>query len=253
MDKTLNGWHLERTASICRERCGGQGFLSVNKFGDFLSISHACLTAEGDNRVLMVKVCKDYLTNVNKKGHKLPQPSMGVEAMSQFEQVSDVTFLMDLLKYREVSLFKQLVATTKAQLKNGKSSYEVLMRETSDIMQDLARAYGEREAMQYTVERVAQLKNQENRELMTQVLQLYGLEIVERDLHHHVLAKLINKQTAMQVTLTKLALVKSLAQRANDLLDCMSIPKDCLYAPIAANYVKYNEGPNYGEVIGAKM
>ena len=75
VDKTLNGWNLERVASICRERCGGQGYLSANKFGDFLAISHAALTAEGDNRVLMVKVCKDYLTNVNKKGHKLPQPS----------------------------------------------------------------------------------------------------------------------------------------------------------------------------------
>ena len=73
VDKTMNGWNLERVASICRERCGGQGYLSVNKFGDFIAIAHAALTAEGDNRVLMVKVVKDMITNVTKKGHKLPQ------------------------------------------------------------------------------------------------------------------------------------------------------------------------------------
>lgn len=76
IDKTMNGWNLERVASVCRERCGGQGYLSVNKFGDYISIAHAAITAEGDNRVLMVKVCKDMKTNIKKHGHKLPEMTM---------------------------------------------------------------------------------------------------------------------------------------------------------------------------------
>jgi len=40
---------------------------------------------------------------------------------------------------------------------------------------------------------------------------------------------------------------------SNDLLDCMSIPKESLYAPIAGDYVKYNATPNFGEIIGAKL
>jgi len=72
IDKTMNSWNLERVASICRERCGGQGYLSVNKFGDYLATAHAALTAEGDNRVLMVKIVKDMQTNISKFGHKLP-------------------------------------------------------------------------------------------------------------------------------------------------------------------------------------
>ena len=134
VDQTLNGWNLERVASICRERCGGQGYLSVNKFGDFLAIAHAAVTAEGDNRVLMVKVCKDYLTNVNKKGHKLPQPSRSPAQMVDVESPSDMHFCLDLLKYREVALFNKLVVDTKTHLKRGLSNYEVLMRETSDVM-----------------------------------------------------------------------------------------------------------------------
>jgi acyl-CoA oxidase len=73
IDKTLNSMNLERVASVCRERCGGQGFLSVNKFGDYIALAHSGMTAEGDNRVLHVKVCKDMITNISKKGHKLPQ------------------------------------------------------------------------------------------------------------------------------------------------------------------------------------
>jgi hypothetical protein len=57
-------WKQE-TATTCRERCGGQGYLSVNKFGAILGFAHAGMTAEGDNRVLMQKVAKEYLATLN--------------------------------------------------------------------------------------------------------------------------------------------------------------------------------------------
>ena len=38
-----------------------------------MATAHAALTAEGDNRVLMVKIVKDMQTNISKFGHKLPQ------------------------------------------------------------------------------------------------------------------------------------------------------------------------------------
>lgn len=135
IDKTLNSWNLERVASVCRERCGGQGYLSVNKFGDYLSIAHAGLTAEGDNRVLMVKICKDMQTNILKKGCKLPQ--MTVCPFRQIGKMSDITglsTLFELLKFRETILFEELLKKQKDLVNAGKTPYEVLMRETSDIM-----------------------------------------------------------------------------------------------------------------------
>lgn len=53
----------------------------------------------------MVKVCKDMLTNVNKKGHKLPMPTMTVADFAKLEDVSDLLTLSNLLRFREVSLF----------------------------------------------------------------------------------------------------------------------------------------------------
>ena len=46
---------VQETGTTCRERCGGQGYLSVNRFGHIIGFSHAGMTAEGDNRVLMQK------------------------------------------------------------------------------------------------------------------------------------------------------------------------------------------------------
>lgn len=59
--KPLSSWNLCKTATTCRERCGGQGYLSVNMFGKHLESAHAGMTAEGDNSVLMQKTCKEQL------------------------------------------------------------------------------------------------------------------------------------------------------------------------------------------------
>ncbi len=56
---------MQETGTTCRERCGGQGYLSVNKFGAIIGFAHAGMTAEGDNRVLMQKVAKEYLSTLD--------------------------------------------------------------------------------------------------------------------------------------------------------------------------------------------
>lgn len=43
-----------------------QGYLSANRFGEAISGSHAGLTAEGDNRVLMQKVSKELLSTIDR-------------------------------------------------------------------------------------------------------------------------------------------------------------------------------------------
>merc|ERR1719342_1718378 len=59
--KPICSWHLENLVSVCRERCGGQGYLSCNRFGTFIGLAHAAMTAEGDNSVLIQKVTKERL------------------------------------------------------------------------------------------------------------------------------------------------------------------------------------------------
>merc|ERR1719461_2709629 len=72
--KPLASWLLEETVSVCRERCGGQGYLSCNRFGVFLGLAHAAMTAEGDNSVLMQKVAKEHLAYLMKNPSKLAKP-----------------------------------------------------------------------------------------------------------------------------------------------------------------------------------
>lgn len=107
--KTMMGWNCERAASVARERCGGLGFLANNKFADIMATAHAGLTAEGDNRVLMTKIVKDMITNVNKHGHKLPVPNLNVKTqIGTFTDVTQLETLVDLFRHHQSALFVRL-------------------------------------------------------------------------------------------------------------------------------------------------
>jgi acyl-CoA oxidase len=87
----MAAWHLNKTVTVSRERCGGQGYLSVNRFGEFFGSAHAGMTAEGDNSVLMQKVAKEHLSMF--KPHQLQD--------IQSVNVEDAEHLVYLLMKRE--------------------------------------------------------------------------------------------------------------------------------------------------------
>ena len=55
----MTAWHLNKVATTCRERCGGQGYLSVNRFGEIFASAHAGMTAEG--KLIFIKRKYDYV------------------------------------------------------------------------------------------------------------------------------------------------------------------------------------------------
>ena len=103
--KTLVGWNYARTAAVCRERCGGMGFLSSSRFAEYLACAHTCLTAEGDNRVLMHKIVKDLLKAVMTKKHELPKPKLNVKTqIGTMDDVTQIEMLSDLFRFRQATL-----------------------------------------------------------------------------------------------------------------------------------------------------
>jgi hypothetical protein len=67
----------------------------------------------------------------------------------------------DLLKYRETVLLEKLIKDNRDLKAKGISGYKIFMRETSDIMQNLATSYGVRHTMDYCISvLVNQIKNE---------------------------------------------------------------------------------------------
>jgi len=71
--KPLASWNNEHVGAVARERCGGQGYLSVNRISENIAFAHAGITAEGDNRVLIQKVSKELTTDLANGKYKHPE------------------------------------------------------------------------------------------------------------------------------------------------------------------------------------
>ena len=70
--KCFASWNFGNVSTICRERCGGGGYLAYNRVSLGIEEAHTAMTAEGDNRVLMQKVVKDILADTATGKHRLP-------------------------------------------------------------------------------------------------------------------------------------------------------------------------------------
>lgn len=82
------------------------------------------MTAEGDNRVLMMKIVKDMMTNIHKKLAVLPTLTL-LSTASRRDENADITqieFLHDLLKFREITLYNNLIRDIQVKTKEEKKS-----------------------------------------------------------------------------------------------------------------------------------
>lgn len=139
--KPLIAWHSNETGNVCRERCGGMGYLSINRLEECIPLAHAAITAEGDSAVLMHKVSKEYVDDFSKNLISPPSLSVRVEDLKSFKDIMKTDALIDLIRIRETELLKKLTEKTS---KNTQDIFTVWMLNESDLIQDLAKTYGER-------------------------------------------------------------------------------------------------------------
>ena len=128
-------------ANICRERCGGQGYLSINRIESVIGSAHAAITAEGDSSVLMQKVSKEYVEDFSKQKISAPKMTQCPIENSLKTNVFDIETIMNLIKFRETNLLTRLAEKT---INNMDKIYSTWMLEESDLIQDLAANFGER-------------------------------------------------------------------------------------------------------------
>lgn len=238
--KAVVTWNCERTASVCRERMGGAGFLGANMFKEILGDAHAICTAEGDNAVLMQKVAKEVLA-FYRKGKLEP-----VSDFADRWELRSLRFLAFLLRKREALAVAELQAKMDAAKARGESVYQVWMLRESQLVQGLAMAYVERfcfDAMLQSLPTAAPGA----RPVLEDLARLFALDVVAKDpsfLTADVLPVKLFKEAVDEVG----ALSGELAEQALQLVDAFGIPEGLL-PPAARDWVKFNEQENNGQVL----
>lgn len=233
--KPLTGWNSGEVSSTARERCGGQGYLACNRFGTFIGSAHAAMTAEGDNSVLMQKVAKERLEAF--KPVKAEKPSS--------QSLNDETFLQHVMAMRENMLFMELGKKTMKAGKEG--AFNTWMFNESDLIQHAAWAYGERLIGEQFGEAIKKADDS-LKPVLQQLRNLYYVDIIEKKLGWFLLSGLVSPEVAKTANATAAQLCKDISPQALPLVEAFAIPDNVLSAPIARDWVKYNEYDNQGEV-----
>jgi len=241
--KPIASWNLEESNTVSRERCGGQGYLSCNRFGTFLGLAHAAMTAEGDNSVLMQKVAKEHLPVLAKKGFKNPVP------MPSDKGFTNLDYLLHILNEREMTLFKTLGGKMAAAGKEG--MFNTWMMEESDVIQGAARAFGDR----LIAERFAHVLttcDSELKPILEQLFNLYMVSTIEKNLGNLLILGIVKPDQVASVKDTAVKLCQDLGPHALSLCDAFAITDTMLSAPIALDWVQYNTYDNQGEIMSEK-
>mmetsp|Transcript_18698 Transcript_18698/g.47219 ORF Transcript_18698/g.47219 Transcript_18698/m.47219 type:complete len:644 (-) Transcript_18698:24-1955(-) len=244
--KPLCGWNLEETATVCRERCGGQGYLSCNRFGTLIGFAHAGMTAEGDNRVLMQKVAKELLGLAERRTDL--QLNMQESCKPSLHNVNaDLLGLIRLAKAREGRLLAALYQ--KMRLAGPKGVFDTWMKQESDLVQATAQAYAERMVLEAGHAATAGLPKAEGA-ILTKLVKLYALRRMELDIGWFVTEGLVAPSAGREVPARIRSLCADLSAHTQQIIAAFGIPDHLVAAPIAADWEKYNLVDNRGELFG---
>ncbi len=231
--------------------CGGQGYLSVNRFGQLIGFAHAGVTAEGDNRVLFQKVAKELSTAaravpaVQARMRTTPPPIRSAAALR------DLPTLQRLFTAREGRLLLQLTQRMRG-LGSGEEVFEVWMKQESDLVQATATAYAEREVLDACARAIMSASGNV-RETLTTLCILYAMRRIEVDIALFLSEGLLPAEAARWVPDHVRALCKELGPLCLQLVDAFGIPDALVAAPIAGDWVRYNAVDNRGELFGEKF
>ena len=245
--KPMISWHAANTATTCRERCGGQGFLAANRFGEAIAGSHAGITAEGDNRVILQKVAKECLSEVNRNDLVLFLSQRKISKSIIFKYYSNIDDYKSFLKLFDLRNKILLYDLAYDMFESKKDIYDTWMYEKSDNIQELATSYGENIVVNQFL-KVIEESDDDLKETLIELYKVYCLTLIKENIGFFIKENLINKKSYEKVNEELNLNNKLLAQKSLDLVKSFNIPDWMHHAPIANDWEEYNRTENNGEL-----
>ena len=248
--KAFTTWNATQVIQTCRETCGGEGYLAVNRLAALKADTDVYTTFEGDNTVLMQLVAKNLLTEFNEKlkgmrpsqitafiaNHALTtivrrSPTVVLNTLNS--HLRNVKFQLDILQFRETTIlfhaaqtFRRLTLKKKLDLF---SAFSLMQRE----LLDLSRAYIDCVVLQQFAKTVEAVTDQPLRVALKRLCDLFALSRIERDKGWFLENGALRAVKSRAITRLVDELCQEIRHDAVHYVDGFGIPDSCLAAPIA--------------------
>lgn len=247
--KAYATWANIESLQVCREACGGQGYMSENRFDDLKADTDIFCTFEGDNTVLMQLVVKSLLSDYRRQFEdarpftllkyvaaravdavREPQP-LAARNTDQ-DHLRDPEFHLDAFRYREERMLGSLARRLKHRLDQGMDSFFALV-DVQDHVMATANAHVERTVMEQFAAGVERCEDPAVRTALGELAALFALSRIEADRGWFLEAGYLSTAKSHAIREQVNLLCAEIRPDAVGLADGFGIPDRLLGAPIA--------------------
>ena len=258
--KSLSTWDALDTLQEAREACGGSGYMAKNRFNQLHSDLDIYVTFEGDNNVLLQLVGKRLLTDYAAEFRKLDTGAVaryvakqvgstalhrtGLRTVAQtFADASDerksANFFKDPANQKELLAERvdAMVAEVASNLRSAgkdKAKTAAKFNENQDLLIQAARAHGELLRWEAFTRALEQVTDQNTREVLTWVRDVFALCVIEDDLGWYLANGRLSMQRARTLPEYINRLLARLRPHAQDLVDAFGYTQEHLRAEISS-------------------
>ncbi|MDA0205553.1 MAG: acyl-CoA dehydrogenase [Acidobacteria bacterium] len=247
--KAYATWANIESLQVCREACGGQGYLSENRFDDLKADTDIFCTFEGDNTVLMQLVVKSLLSDYRRQfedarpftllkyvaaraADAVREPHPLAARNTDADHLRDAEFHLDAFRYREQRLLGSLARRLKHRLDQGMDSFYALV-DVQDHVLAAANAHAERIVMEQFVAGVAGCVDPAVQTALGKLSALFALSRIEVDRGWFLEAGYVSTAKSHAIREQVNVLCAEIRPDAVGLADGFGIPDRLLGAPIA--------------------
>ena len=254
--KAAQTWHATRTIQLCREACGGAGYLAENRLPGLKADTDVFTTFEGDNTVLLQLVAKGLLT-----GYRDTFGSLDGWGRTTF--VADQVREMVLERTAARTLIQRLVDAAPGNADFTDRGWQLKMLEDRekhvldgvirrlrkgstvkadrpfDIFNDVqdhvlkaATAHIDRVVLEAFVAGLERTPGEASRSLLSKVCDLYALSVIEADKGWFLEHERLTPVRAKNLTGAVNGLLKELRPHLTTLVDAFGIPEEWLASAI---------------------
>ncbi len=246
--KAMATAHTTATIQVCREACGGQGYLAVNRFASLKADTDVFTTFEGDNTVLLQLVAKHLLSGYRQQFGRFDAGVLFryfvdrahaavVERNPIATHRTDEAHLLDrafhraAFLWREHHLVETLARRLRSRIEHGTSAFDALVD-----CQEHASAAASAAIDRFVLDAFAAGQDGAPSAFAPQLAMLcdlYALATIERERALFLEGGYLAPDKAKAIRARVDTLCRQVRPFAHDLVDGFGIPEACLDSPIA--------------------
>jgi len=236
--KSIGTWRALDTLQKCRECCGGQGYLTVNRLDALRTDADVFTTFEGDNTVLCQQLVKELLRDAmhvaaggaaDNRAAAAGERANGASAGAA--SLLDANVQQRAFAFREETLRDTLVVRIERRLAEG-ADPQAAFEACQDHVLTLARAHIER----FAFESFREARKAEP--LISELCVLYALSCLTSDMGWFLEHGFFTPNDARHARDLQRSLLDEIAPRSLDYVAAFAIPQHCLGPLADATYLE---------------